>query len=99
MYDNITYIDGQFISNLRKDTNLTQVQFASIFGIAHSTVQGWETGRSNPNAQQLVTIMQLRKRFDFMKINKSKDETANIISNILLTGGIIALMFWIFSKD
>lgn len=99
MNDNVIFIDGLFISNLRKDMNMTQVQFASIFGIAHTTVQGWENNRSTPNAQQLATILQLRRRYDFLKTQKSKEEASKTVTNILLTGGIIALMFWIFSKD
>ena len=38
---------GNFIKELRKETELTQEQLAEIFHVARRTVSRWETGVSH----------------------------------------------------
>ena len=52
---------GKEIANIRKDQNLTQEEFGSIFHVTRQTVSNWETGKNYPDLQTLVEISE---RFD-----------------------------------
>ena len=45
---------GTTISKLRYDVNLTQEQFADLFGVSQQTVQKWESGASAPNLDKYI---------------------------------------------
>ena len=44
------------LSALRKERNLTQVQFAKLFGVSASTVAMWETGRRKPDRHTIIRL-------------------------------------------
>ena len=41
---------------LRKNNNLTQIQFAEIFNISNGTIAMWETGKRQPDNEMLIKI-------------------------------------------
>lgn len=45
------------IKEARKNANLTQLQAASLIGVAKSTWAGYESGNSTPDIDKLVKIM------------------------------------------
>lgn len=47
---------GKEIANIRKNQNLTQEEFGSIFHVTRQTVSNWETGKNYPDLQTLVDI-------------------------------------------
>lgn len=51
---------GQAINKLRTDANLSQEQFAALFGVSQQSVQKWETGDTVPELSKLIKIS---KRF------------------------------------
>ncbi len=51
---------GAAIYKLRTGSNLSQQQFASLFGVSQQSVQKWETGDSVPELQKIIHIA---KRF------------------------------------
>lgn len=51
---------GKAINNLRNDANLSQEQFATLFGVSQQSVQKWENGDSVP---ELSKIIKISKRF------------------------------------
>lgn len=48
-----------FIKDKRLKSNLTQVEFAKIVGVAQSTVAEWEAGRSAPLTSKLPQIAEV----------------------------------------
>ena len=48
------------INKLRTDANLSQEQFAAIFGVSQQSVQKWENGDSAPELSKLI---RMSKRF------------------------------------
>lgn len=50
------------VAELRRETNLSQQQFADLFEIPVRTLQQWEQGRSNPPAYVLSMMKQLLAR-------------------------------------
>lgn len=52
---------GNFLRQLRKERNLTQEQFAEIFGVTGRTISRWEKGTNMPDLSLLVEI---GKEFD-----------------------------------
>lgn len=40
---------GKFISNCRKNKNLTQSNLAELLGVSNRTISKWETGRGIPD--------------------------------------------------
>ena len=47
---------GKAIHKLRKDANLSQEQFAALFGISQQSVQKWENGDSVPELNKIIKI-------------------------------------------
>lgn len=61
---------GKFISELRKEKEMTQTELAGIIGVSEKTVSKWETGRGMPEISTLPVLC----------------ETLGISVNELLTG-------------
>lgn len=47
---------GKRIMSIRKERQLTQEQFGSLFHVTRQTVSNWENGKSYPDLQLLVAI-------------------------------------------
>ena len=47
---------GAFLKQCRKEKNLTQEQFAEVFGVSARTVSRWETGTNMPDLSILVEL-------------------------------------------
>lgn len=47
---------GQSIYKIRNNANLTQEQFAEIFGVSQQAVQKWESGSAVPDIEKIVKI-------------------------------------------
>ena len=47
---------GDAINKLRSDANLSQEQFASLFGVSQQSVQKWENGDSVPELGKIIKI-------------------------------------------
>lgn len=47
---------GEKIRQLRKDRKLSQTQLAKILSISQDTISLWETGKSLPDANNIVAI-------------------------------------------
>lgn len=52
---------NNMISKLRNQANLSQEQFAELFGVTRQSVQKWESGSSMPELEKLIKIA---KHFD-----------------------------------
>jgi len=65
---------GQFLKELRKETGLTQEQFAEQFNLSRRTVSRWENGNNMPDLDMLLALA------DFYGAT-----IALVISNITLT--------------
>lgn len=50
---------GKNIASLRKKHRLTQIEFAERIHVTQGAVSQWETGRTNPDTQQLIQIANL----------------------------------------
>lgn len=66
---------GKFISDRRKQLNLTQAQLAEKLNITDRAVSKWETGRSLPDASIMLDLCSI----------------LNITVNDLLNGGVITM--------
>jgi len=60
---------GKFILKLRKDNNLTQQEFADMFGVTYQAVSKWETEKNIPD---LLILKEICKKFD-VDINEILD--------------------------
>ncbi len=47
---------GKFLNYLRKENNLTQEQFAEIFGVSNRSVSRWENGNNMPDIASIIEI-------------------------------------------
>lgn len=47
---------GNAIKKLRSDSNLSQEQFATLFGVSQQSVQKWENGDSVPELSKIIKI-------------------------------------------
>lgn len=83
------------IRNLRTALNFSQIEFGQLFGVGYQTVLNWENGRTEPSAYQLGIMMELRKKVEGLYVT---DASKNI-RNVLIAGGVIAFLYWLFQRE
>lgn len=66
---------GKFISERRKEVNLTQMQLAEMLGITDRAVSKWETGKSLPDSAIMLELCKI----------------LNITVNDLLSGEVVTM--------
>ena len=54
-----TYVTGSIIKALRESRSMTQADLAEQIGVSSKTVSKWETGQSEPSANNLAELAQL----------------------------------------
>ena len=52
----VTYMFSDKLKKLRMESGMTQVQFASEFGISSGTIAMWETGKRMPDLNMVAKI-------------------------------------------
>lgn len=93
-------VNGEFIKKIRIDANLSLDEFSKLFGVTTSTIVNWESNKSYPNSLQIAYLIQLRNKIDvYLKKNSPNENLKKIISTLLITGGIIAILGWLFNND
>lgn len=83
-------ISNYDIYKIRKRLNMTKVEFSKILGVSSMQVARWERGVNKPDQMKRVALNRLK-----LKLDKKRDEN---IRNVLLAGGVAALLYFIF-KD
>lgn len=64
---------GKFIYNLRKKNNLTQKEFAELFGVTYQAVSKWEKGKNIPD---ILILKEICKKFN-VDINEILNEESH----------------------
>ena len=98
---------GESILNIRKEKEMTQEEFASIFAVTRQTVSNWETEKSYPDLQTLVDMSErfevsldsmLKENVDMVKkIDKERKFSKYVKRGALLLGGILIIFCVIWS--
>ena len=98
---------GESILNIRKEKEMTQEEFASIFAVTRQTVSNWETEKSYPDLQTLVDMSDrfevslddmLKENVDMVKkIDKERKFSKYVKRGALLLGGILMIFCVIWS--
>lgn len=50
---------GEKITNMRKENNMTQEQFAELMSVSRQSVSKWESGSSFPDTEKLIRMSKL----------------------------------------
>ena len=79
---------ANFITTLRKTNNLTQAEFAEMFGVTYQAVSKWENGKNIPD---ILTLKEICKKFD-CDLNEILDEDKYKKNKQKRKIGIIALL-------
>lgn len=78
--DTVTSKDcGKFISDLRKEKNLTQKQLAEILNVSDKAISRWETGKGFPDVNSLIALS------EFFKVSVNELLTGKIIEEETLS--------------
>jgi len=88
---------GKFISDLRKNNNLTQQAFADKLGVTYQAVSKWENGKSIPD---IIILKEISKQFN-VSIDELLQGEKNIVKKknylkYIVIGIIILLIFILF---
>ncbi len=83
---------AQEIVTLRKDLNLSQVEFAQLFGAHFMTVSKWERGLTQPTAYQEALMRQFQARAE-----ATKTEAAEEVKKLLVGAGVVAALAWLLT--
>lgn len=95
---------GEFIKNIRVSNNLTQKEFADLFGVTYQAVSKWENGKNLPDINILRDICnKYSVSLDEVlgdKVNSKKKNIGLIIGLILIfLVGIISFVFILNNND
>ncbi|RYG21190.1 MAG: helix-turn-helix domain-containing protein [Burkholderiales bacterium] len=85
-------ITPQEIALLRQDLQLSQVEFAQLFGAHFMTVSKWERGVSLPTAYQEALIREFQS-----KAAAQKAAAAEEVKKLLVGAGVVAALAWLLS--
>lgn len=81
------------IRKLRLDLDLSQVEFAQLFGAHFMTVSKWELGKSAPSAYQEALMRQFQ-----LQVKAKKDQAAEQVKKLLVGAGVVAALAWLLSS-
>jgi transcriptional regulator with XRE-family HTH domain len=87
------------IKQLRGDLGWSLAQFGRYFGVTAQAVLRWERGTARPNDVVIATMIQLRNRLNGFREKQQIDQFKQGLRAALLTGGIVALLHFLFSED
>ncbi|PKD43709.1 helix-turn-helix domain-containing protein [Rhodohalobacter barkolensis] len=87
------------IIQLRQQLGWSLAEFGKHFGVTAQAVLKWERGTAQPNDFALATMIQLQERLQQAERNKQKQQFINGLRRALLTGGVIALLTYLFNKE
>lgn len=87
------------IIQLRKELGWSLANFGKYFGVTAQAVLKWERGTALPNDFAMAAMIQLRNRLDQAKENQQKQQFIYGLKRALLTGGILALLAYLFNQD
>jgi transcriptional regulator with XRE-family HTH domain/gamma-glutamylcyclotransferase (GGCT)/AIG2-like uncharacterized protein YtfP len=94
---------GKFIKELRIKNNLTQAEFASLFGVTYQAVSKWENGKNIPDIEILKQISE-HFNINIEEIlngkSKSKRKKIHIIPIVIIILIIVSVLILIlFNKN
>lgn len=92
-------MEPQEIIQLRQQLGWSLASFGKYFGVTAQAVLKWERGTALPNDFAMAAMIQLKKRLDHAVKEKQKQEFINGLRRALLTGGVIALLTFLFNKE
>lgn len=98
---------GESIFNIRKEQEMTQEEFASIYAVTRQTVSNWEKEKSYPDLQTLVDMSDrfevsldsmLKENVDMVKkIDRERKFSKYVKRGVLLLGGVLMVFCVIWS--
>lgn len=83
---------GQLIAEVRKKKKMSQEELAKKLHISRQTLSSWETGRSEPTANMLVSICKLLA-IDISDIIHNEDELVKLVNSEKKKTSRVYLMF------
>ncbi len=86
---------GEFIKKLRKDNNLTQKEFAELFGVTYQAVSKWENGLNIPD---IAILKEISDKFH-VDINELLDGEAKKVSYVkryVIIGSCLLVVIGLF---
>lgn len=83
---------AQEIVVLRKDLNLSQVEFAQLFGAHFMTVSKWERGLTQPSAYQDALMRQFQARVEATRAKAGEE-----VKKLLVGAGVVAALAWLLT--
>lgn len=90
-------MEAQEIRQLRERLGWSLANFGRYFGVTAQAVLKWEKGTAQPNDFARVTMIKLRQRLD--SSGTQKQQFINGLRHALITGGILALLTYLFNNE
>lgn len=95
-YHELHRVTPAFIAKLRRDMGLSMAKFGQVFGISSPQVLRYENGQSFPDNIKKAMMIKLRGKIDADR--RRQKDTGEKVAQLVVTGGIIALLIWLFSE-
>jgi transcriptional regulator with XRE-family HTH domain len=96
-YEQLHRVSPAFIKKLRADMGISLAKFANVFGVTSSQASRWENDQSYPDNVKRAMMIRMRAKLDLDR--RRKKDTGNMVANLVIAGGVFALLSWLFSED
>ncbi len=74
---------AQRLKELRKERNMTQIEFAKEFNISSGTIAMWETGKRTPDNEMMIKIANyFNVSLDYLMGNSNTANTENDLEEV-----------------
>lgn len=92
---------SQLIKDIRKENNLTQQEFAKLFGVTYQAVSKWETGKNIPDIGILTDICNTYHYdiHNFLNGQKKKKSSSKHLFVIIIFILLLSFTFIYFFRD
>lgn len=87
------------IERLRSELGWSLAEFGRYLGVSAQAVLKWEKGTAKPNQLAVAAMLQLQRKLKVAKEENQKQKFINGLRQALFTGGLIALLAYLFNQD
>lgn len=88
----------QRIKRLRTQLGWSQQQMGRHFGYSSVAVLKWEKGQTEPPDMVKATLTQIERELDKRKQKQKQQDFINGLAATAITGGLIALLGYVFKE-
>lgn len=89
---------GEDFQRIRLNAGLSMGKMADLLGVNQKSIYNWENNISSPPELHLNVYQRLDEKIKIYKSQNNKEPINNTLKQILVFGGITAILVWLFKE-